>query len=134
MRAAGVALEDPRIFLNLGIAYLHRAMQRQVDNRNVSVVEAFSFLHKYYRLRKESGDLAGLQEAEYNLGRAYHTVSLYHLAIPRYRRVLAMSDAGFEGQETNDFVYDAAYNLVLIMMMSGHAPQAAALTERYLTL
>ena len=54
--------------MSLGIAYLHCAMQRKSDNRHQGIVQGFTFLHQYYKLRNEN------QEANFNLGRAYHQI------------------------------------------------------------
>ena len=55
--------------MSLGIAYLHRAMQRQSDNRHHQIAQGLACLKLY---RDHRGPC---QEVEYNLGRAFHYLS-----------------------------------------------------------
>jgi general transcription factor 3C polypeptide 3 (transcription factor C subunit 4) len=57
--------------LNLALNYLHRAMQRQCDNRHHMVAQGFAFLSIYRRKRLANGEHAR-KEVEYNFGRAFH--------------------------------------------------------------
>lgn len=79
---------DPLINLSLGIAFIHRAMNRQTDNRHLQIVQVggveahvavehltpfhsvkgFTFLFKYYDLK------GGNEEACYNIARAFHQI------------------------------------------------------------
>ncbi|CAG8767795.1 3380_t:CDS:2, partial [Gigaspora rosea] len=65
-RAYAEKPNDPLISISIGLAYLHRAMQRQTDNRHLQIMQGFTFLFNYYELKARN------QEAEYNLGRAFH--------------------------------------------------------------
>ncbi|KAI9002582.1 hypothetical protein DFJ74DRAFT_746437 [Hyaloraphidium curvatum] len=109
IKAYNISNNDPLINLSLGIAFLHRAMNRQTDNRHLQIVQAFTFLFRYYDLRRGNG------EACYNIARAFHQIGLFHLAIPYYETVLAEgSTAG-----GNSYVQEAAYNLCGIYMSTG---------------
>ncbi|CAG8449839.1 8678_t:CDS:10 [Ambispora leptoticha] len=84
LQAHSLVPDDPLINLCLGIAYLHMSMQRQSDNRHLQIMQGFTFLLKYYDLQ------TGKQEAEYNLGRAFHHLGLFHLAVQCYEQVLKL--------------------------------------------
>ncbi|CAG8470622.1 4335_t:CDS:10, partial [Cetraspora pellucida] len=83
-RAYAEKPKDPVISLSIGLAYLHRAMQRQTDNRHMQIMQGFTFLYNYYELKARN------QEAEYNLGRAFHHLGLMHLAVPHYKKALEL--------------------------------------------
>ncbi|KAG9289720.1 hypothetical protein G9A89_014455 [Geosiphon pyriformis] len=143
-----LAPKDPLVNLCLGVAYLHRSMQRQTDNRQVQIIQGFNFLLKYYDLQ------TGSQEAEYNLGRAYHQLGLYHMAVSYYKKVLELpslkeqlrqqrdkeSSEGIDpSQETNkddytDLKREAAYNLSIIYIQSGSPGLAQILLKKYCTI
>ncbi|KAH8921971.1 TPR-like protein [Atractiella rhizophila] len=93
------------ICLCLAVGYIFRAMTRKVDNRHYAIAQAMAFLQKYRRLKGESS------ETQYNLGRAFHSLGLHHLAIPHYEKVIEMSKKG----TTNgiDYANEARYNLHL---------------------
>ena len=77
------ALQPANPGLNLAIAavLIQSAMKRQTDNRQYGVHQALSFLYRYYELRTASGRAAPVQEAEYNMARAWHLLGLTHLAL-----------------------------------------------------
>ncbi|KAL1917281.1 uncharacterized protein VTP21DRAFT_4937 [Calcarisporiella thermophila] len=76
---------DPVICFSLGISLLHRAMQRTgTANRHHQIMQGFTFLMRYYRLRE------GSQEAAYNLARAFHYLDLGTLAVRHYERVFQL--------------------------------------------
>ena len=67
------------INFSIGVAYLHRSMQRQSDNRHWEVLQAMAFLFEYYASREKAstrGRWDELQEAEYNIGRALHQIGM----------------------------------------------------------
>ena len=73
--------------LSIGISYLHRAMQRQASNRDIIVLQAFTFLFQYRQLiyeqsNKHPGILGAAmrQQAEYNLARAFQQLGLFTFA------------------------------------------------------
>ena len=105
-------------------------MQRQSDNRHLQIVQAFSFLFKYYDLRTSSGHPEHEQEAEYNIGRALHQLGLLHLALPYYER--AMHVAGVSPR--HDLTSSAVYNMQMIYVLAGNPDRAHELVRRCLTI
>ncbi|CAG8500351.1 32048_t:CDS:10, partial [Racocetra persica] len=137
--------KDPVISLSIGLAYLHRAMQRQTDNRHLQIMQGFTFLYNYYELKARN------QEAEYNLGRAFHQLGLTHLAVPHYKKALelpSLQKVLIEQEKGNnhiskiiddeddptDLKKEAAYNLSLICIESGSVGLAANLLKKYCTI
>lgn len=129
IRAYAHAPEDVLINFSIGLSYLHRSMQRQSDNRHLQVMQAFSFLFKYYDKRLSALDAGLRQEADYNMGRALHQLGLLHLAIPYYRK--AMTSVNVD--EKYDLSRNAAFNLQLIYVLSGNTRMAQKITEQHLT-
>ena len=100
-------------------------------------MQGFSFLQSYYNDRHLSKVPSERQEAEFNLGRAYHMLGLIHLAIPSYERCLDLSPAlDDEGLESSleDFAQEAAFTLQGIWATSGRMDLAHAVTERWLVI
>src|ERR1700727_200578 len=133
MRARSLASPDPVLELSIGLACLHRAMQRQADNRHILILQGMTFIFNYYRLVNAQSwkfpGIAGLsmrQEAEYNVGRAFHQLGLLSLATPYYERVLRIS----EGSRTLgwDLVFESAHNLSLIYFLGGNYGAAREVT------
>ncbi|CAM0139620.1 unnamed protein product [Umbelopsis sp. WA50703] len=160
-RAYSLCPHEPLIALLTGVAFLNRAVQRITDNRHLQIVQAFTFLFKYYESRKE---LRYAQEAEYNIARAFHTLDLGHLAVPYYERALCLpsrmivvqegDEASMRGHSVEQLledVYDwevphpwsgdeddptdlrqeAAYNLHMIYVTSGNPGLAQMLMIKY---
>nr|CAG4710462.1 unnamed protein product [Naegleria fowleri] len=118
---------EPIINLCLGLNYLNLVMNRRTANRHLHVMQAFTFLYRYFDLTE------GSQEAHFNIARAYHQLRLYHLATPYYKKVLEMSDAGNIDPDA-DLKREAAYNLCLIYRESGSTPLVEYLVDKYLTV
>ena len=108
-RAWNLEPKNPLVNLFVGITLLHRATQRNTDNRHRNVMEGFAFLFQYRKLvmlaseaneaeavadeeTKERKRLLCKQETAYNLGRAFHMVSLFPYAIRFYEEALLVSD------------------------------------------
>ncbi|CAH7690768.1 hypothetical protein PPACK8108_LOCUS26201 [Phakopsora pachyrhizi] len=123
--------DDQLLNLLLSIAYAHRSMQRQADNRHHQIAQALAFWDHYRKLRSDSFG----QEVEYNLARLFHGLGLTSLAVNHYNRVLAMSPESSEAREEdeNDLSSLAAYNLVLIYSTGGSMDLANEIIQRYLT-
>jgi len=68
MHAYRLCPESPLINFSLGRALITRAMQRSSSNRHLQIVQGFSLLFQYYKLKGKS------QDAMYNLGRAFHQI------------------------------------------------------------
>mmetsp|Transcript_7133 Transcript_7133/g.11257 ORF Transcript_7133/g.11257 Transcript_7133/m.11257 type:complete len:971 (-) Transcript_7133:169-3081(-) len=123
---------DPVINLCIGLGYLQQVMSRMTTDRNYFAIQAFTFLHKYFSIRK------GSEEACYNLARAYHQIGLLQFAVPYYEKVLSMPhhhDSKDVGKgEVNSLKREAAYNLSLIYRSSGSHALARQILQEYLTI
>ncbi|CAG8451389.1 3084_t:CDS:10 [Diversispora eburnea] len=114
--------KDPVVSLSMGLAYLHRALQRQSDNRHIQVVQV--------KIITE---------------RENFKISLTHLAISHYEKALKLpsllqvinpkkDDDGDNGEDETDLRKEAAYNLSLIYNESGSPGLAATLLRKYCTI
>ena len=125
------------INLSLGLGYLHYALKRQSDNRHYLIVQGFSFLFIYYDYQSNSRFAIERQEAEYNMGRAYHMLGLTHLAIPYYMHCLNLNanvEEEVPGDVPENFTREAAYALQGIWATSENPELSAAITEQWLVL
>ncbi|KIM89674.1 hypothetical protein PILCRDRAFT_812481 [Piloderma croceum F 1598] len=121
--------EDPLICLSLAIASIGRAMQRQSDNRHHLITQGMAFLSRYRALRKSSPK--GIDEIEFNFGRAFQQLGLYSHAAQHYERVFELA----EGKPSDDpgLAREAAYNLGQIYVMTGAIPLAQAIYRKWLS-
>ncbi|KAF8319099.1 TPR-like protein [Clavulina sp. PMI_390] len=134
LQAYDLLPHDPLICLNLAVACLGRAMQRQVDNRHGLVLESISFLD-HYRQFRASDDLD--DEIEYNFGRAFHQLNILNLAQKHYEKALNIVTRRLENDpecKNNGCAREAAYNLSLIYVTSGSAKLAQKLYRQWLTV
>jgi general transcription factor 3C polypeptide 3 (transcription factor C subunit 4) len=99
-------------------------MNRRQPNRHSVVIQAFSFLFRYYELSNRSSD------ASYNVARAFHQLELYHLAVPYYKQALEPPTCD---TPPTTFVREAAFNLALIYRKSGAPELARQLMIKHLT-
>ncbi|KAK5664690.1 transcription factor TFIIIC subunit tfc4 [Batrachochytrium dendrobatidis] len=120
MHAYSIAPNDPMTNFALGNAHIHRAMQRKSESRHTHISQGFSFLFKYAELRGEN------LETDYNLGRAFHTVGLSHLAVHYYRKIIQA--------KKSRFTCFAAYNLHLIYLSVGSNGLAHKVLQQNCTL
>lgn len=126
--------QDPMICLVLGLAHVHRSMQRLSTNRHIQLLQGISYILEYKELRKRNATDFELQEIEYNFGRLFHMLGLTTLATQYYDRVLEYHDR-LQGQDPHyDLLMEAAYNLTLIYNISGNPELAGAITAKYLTI
>ncbi|EGD82790.1 hypothetical protein PTSG_03440 [Salpingoeca rosetta] len=81
--------KDDRALAHLthSIACLRRTTQRSCPYRRPPLIRALVLFNDYAELR---GGVAASQEAAYNLARLYHFWGVNHLAVPAYRRALAL--------------------------------------------
>lgn len=123
--------QDPTICLMLGLAHVHRSMQRNSSNRHLQLLQGISYLMEYRETRLRKLTLYEQQEVEYNFGRLFHMLGLPTLAIDHYNKVL-----GFHGQVDHnyDLSMEAAYNLTLIYNINGNSALALDLMQKYLTI
>jgi general transcription factor 3C polypeptide 3 (transcription factor C subunit 4) len=82
LRAYELCPTDPMICLSTGVAYLHRAMQRQTDNRHHQIAQGFTLMAQY---RKHRGPC---QEVEYNFGRAFHMLGPSSFQVADYPLII----------------------------------------------
>ncbi|KAM9927412.1 hypothetical protein OXX80_010296 [Metschnikowia pulcherrima] len=124
---------DPTICFSLGLAHIHRSMQRNSDNRQIQLLQGISYMMEYRTARLRNATVYERQEIEYNFGRMFQMIGLPTLAVKHYERVLTYHD-----ELMNDLTYDlsmeAAYNLSLIFTISGNTELAKDITNRYLTI
>ncbi|CAD6889782.1 unnamed protein product [Tilletia controversa] len=142
---------DPLICLLCGIAFLNRALNRQVDNRHHAALQGFAYLGHYRKLRAVDS-----QEVEYNLGRGFHQIGLLQQAEYHYERVLALAEAKEQGNSGEDssspqaeaqtqhegiarsegfgMAREAAFNLSLILASGGSPTRVRDLYERWLVV
>lgn len=132
-RAYALAPSDPLISLSIGLAYLHRAMQRQSNNRQYQILQGMTFLFQYYELRRSMG-VYEHQEAEFNIARAFHQLGLTHLAVPYYERVLSLVISDSIEHVYFDLRRHAVYNLLLIYTTSGNLSCARGFVDTYLSI
>ncbi|KAK6462208.1 RNA pol III initiation factor TFIIIC subunit [Scheffersomyces coipomensis] len=123
--------KDPMICLVLGLAHVHRSMQRLTNNRHIQLLQGISFILEYRDLREKDSTDYEIQEIEYNLGRLFHMLGLFSLAINHYNKVFKYHDTL---EDTYDLSVDAAYNLTLIYNINGNSLLVRDLTEKYLTV
>ncbi|ABN66213.2 RNA pol III initiation factor TFIIIC subunit [Scheffersomyces stipitis CBS 6054] len=124
---------DPMICLVLGLAHVHRSMQRLSSNRHIQLLQGISYVLEYRDHRKHNSTSYELQEIEYNFGRLFHMLGLSSLAVNHYNKVLEYHDELSE-DPTYDLSVDAAYNLTLIYNINGNTQLARRLMEKYLTV
>ncbi|KAK9457719.1 hypothetical protein V1511DRAFT_185502 [Dipodascopsis uninucleata] len=125
MRAFALKPRDPMILFSIALAHLHRAMQRQTNNRHGQLVQALSFLFDYAKERVSEPGASEVEaiEVAYNVGRAFHMLGLASLAIIYYNRAIDTSkslSACFPGKGASTIALEAAYNVQLLYMMSGN--------------
>ncbi|KAI0225422.1 transcription factor TFIIIC subunit tfc4 [Massospora cicadina] len=109
--------EDPAICLSIAIALLHVALQRITTNRHLQILQSFTYLLHYAKLRGFN------QEVRYNFGRAFHRLALFNLAVPHYEAALAFSDRS--DQLVRQGLYDSPDVLPLIRI-SGLKPPSTS--------
>ncbi|KAK6200408.1 uncharacterized protein RJT21DRAFT_121309 [Scheffersomyces amazonensis] len=124
---------DPMICLVLGLAHVHRSMQRLTTNRHIQLLQGLSYLLEYRELREKSASDYELQEIEYNFGRLFHMLGLSSLAVVHYNKVFEFHDK-LKDDNTYDLSTDAAYNLSLIYNINGNSSLVKDLTEKYLVI
>lgn len=126
-RALALQQSDPLLCLLCGVASLGRSTNRQVDNRNHTIIQGMALFTHYAELR---GDIP---EVDYNFARAYHHLNLVHLAVPRYERVLERASSK-ASKGTFDMAREAAFNLAMIFTQSGSPDLARHLYRTWLAV
>lgn len=130
------------VLLSISLAYLHRSMQRQSENRHMQALQAITFLYEYTDTRTNpptplpAAEQAALeQEVSFNAARSFHHLGLTHLAIPYYHRCLEISDTwAAQGGVAGDLKWESAYMLQMIYVTSGNMTEARRVTEQWLVV
>ncbi|XP_014554952.1 hypothetical protein COCVIDRAFT_17396 [Bipolaris victoriae FI3] len=142
-RAFALTPEDPVINLGIGVAYIQHAMKRLSENRQYQIQQGLSFVYRYYDLRIKSPHTIHRQEAEFNVGRMWHSLGLVALALPAYERCVALSEqVKKEAQDQcidgnwgcEDFSTDAAFAMQSIYAISGNFEGALEVTMKSLVI
>ncbi|KAL6942751.1 hypothetical protein ACO0RG_001712 [Hanseniaspora osmophila] len=118
---------DPIFNLSVGLAYLHRSMQRLTPSRNFQILYGFHYLYQYYQIRSENFTEIEEQEADYNLARSFHFLGLNTPAVRYYYRVL-------NNYKDERLKRHAAFNLIQIFNQSESAELAEEIMEKYLSV
>ncbi|QLQ78759.1 hypothetical protein HG537_0B01080 [Torulaspora globosa] len=119
--------DDPMVNLLMGLSHLHRSMQRLTASRHFQILHGLRYMYRYHDIRSSSYDILQKQEADYNIGRAFHLLGLVSIAVQYYNKVL------------NDYQDDklkkhAAYNCIIIYQESGNTRLANHIMEKYLSI
>ena len=136
-RAFAVTPEDPILNLSIAACYVQHSMKRLSENRQYQLQQGLSFMMRYHQLRTKDNVAIRCQEAEYNIGRIWHTVGLNHLALPAYERCIALRERVWKeanGEPVEDFATEAAYAMVTILSLSGDFKAAKEVTEEVLVI
>lgn len=118
---------DPMVNLLMGLSHLHRSMQRLTASRHFQILHGLRYMYRYYDIRTSSYTTLEKQEADYNLGRAFHLLGLVSIAVQYYNKVL-------NNYEDDKLKKHAAYNCVIIYQESGNTRLANHIMEKYLSV
>ncbi|GEQ72462.1 hypothetical protein JCM33374_g6149 [Metschnikowia sp. JCM 33374] len=124
---------DPTICFVLGLAHVHRSMQRNSSNRHIQLLQGVSYLLEYKSAREKGATVYEKQEIEYNFGRFFHMIGLVTLAVKHYEKVLCYHEE-LGNDPDYDLSMEAAYNLSLIFTINGNSELARNITVKYLTI
>jgi general transcription factor 3C polypeptide 3 (transcription factor C subunit 4) len=142
-RAFAIRPQDPVLNLSIGVAYIQHAMKRLSENRQYQLQQGLSFIYRYYDLRTKDKIPEYCSEAEYNLGRIWHSLGLTSQAITAYERCIQLSEhlrtlpkdqGGVDNTEVDNFATEAAFSIQTIYALSGNFEDAKRVTERVLVL
>ena len=142
-RAYVITPDDPIVNLSIALCYIQHAMKRQSENRQYQIQQGLAFLFRYYELRTKDNVAVHIQEAEFNIGRAWHALGLTHLALPAYERCIEMSGRVREEQQNRengeveaveDFAAEASFAIQTILALMGNFEGARKVTERGLVI
>ncbi|KAH3688759.1 hypothetical protein WICPIJ_000266 [Wickerhamomyces pijperi] len=124
---------EPIVNLLMGIAYLHRSMQRSSNNRHIELLQGLKYFQEYFSGRTVKTDIEK-QEAYYNMGKVYHLLGLVTIAEKFYLKVLDDFNDFPVGSKDIDLKKITAYNLLQIYNGSGNKKLCVKLMEKYLTI
>ncbi|KAF2864639.1 hypothetical protein BDV95DRAFT_588668 [Massariosphaeria phaeospora] len=138
-RAFTITPNDPLLSLSIGVAYIQHALKRLSENRQYQIQQGLAFVYRYYDLRTEGNSAVYCSEAEFNVGRVWHSLGLMSQAVPAYERCIALSkqvkdEAQKNGESLEDFATEAAFALQTIHALSGNYEGARMVTEEILVI
>ncbi|CAB4253322.1 similar to Saccharomyces cerevisiae YGR047C TFC4 One of six subunits of the RNA polymerase III transcription initiation factor complex (TFIIIC) [Maudiozyma barnettii] len=119
--------DDPMVNLLMGLCHTHRSMQRLTANRHFQFLHGLRYLYRYYDIRSTMYSELESQEADYNVGRAFHLMGLTSIAITYYNKVLT-------DYKDDKLKKHAAYNSIVIYQGSGNIKLANHIMEQYLSI
>jgi general transcription factor 3C polypeptide 3 (transcription factor C subunit 4) len=120
MRAHRLNPDDPWPLLCLSSSLLSLGMSRTTRDRQFTILKAFGVLSDYAKKRTAQLGPAAAAEIRYNMGRAFHQLSMWHHADGEYRAALkilqddVMTDVDLQGLRRV-----VAYNLSLVRQRAG---------------
>lgn len=128
-KAYNLRPNDSLICLLTGVAYLKLVMQKRITDRHLVAIQAFSFIFRYF-------DLAGgwqSMEACFNVGRAYHQLEQFTIALKFYEQALELgsSISSEEADLRSKTLTQTAYNASLIYRHSGADHLAAQVLRQH---
>jgi general transcription factor 3C polypeptide 3 (transcription factor C subunit 4) len=130
MRAYALDPENPMLNLTIGLTHIHQGLKGHSGIKNPDILQALTFIFRYYDIRKISEHLEERLEAHYNVGRAYQLLGLAHLAVEYYMKVMDEARNGIgEG-----IVMDTAFNLQNLYALAGNMELARSVTRKYLVV
>ncbi|KAL4898256.1 hypothetical protein BDV59DRAFT_166523 [Aspergillus ambiguus] len=164
-RAYALDDKNPAVLLSIALCYIRQSLKRQSENRHYQIIQGLSFMQEYRRVRERKGcSLQERQEMEFNFARVYHTLSLAHLAVEGYQRVLGLgeqiraehqrsipisrvtkpadnddesmpqAESGVEDTFVEDFSLEAAMALQGIYALNGDFKSAQEVTTKWLVI
>lgn len=142
-RAFAITPEDPTLNLSIGMAYLQHSMKRLSENRQFQIQQGLAFINRYYELRTKDSVPIHCSEAEFNVGRVWHSLGLMSNAVASYERCIALSErvqeeASDECRDgdwgVEDFATEAAFAIQAIYAVSGDFEGARKVTETVLVI
>ncbi|GMR59849.1 hypothetical protein PMAYCL1PPCAC_30044 [Pristionchus mayeri] len=130
---------NPLICLLIGLTFTHMACKKDLSSRHMLALRGLAFLRRYEQTRSVK------QEVYYNLGRTFHQLSIFQLAIYFYEKtleeqppkVVTLMEDGSEEVEVAkryDMTRFAAHNLALLYQSSGNVQLAMEVYEKYLVI
>ncbi|KAF1830557.1 TPR-like protein [Decorospora gaudefroyi] len=153
-RAFVLTPDDPVLNLCIGVAYLQHAMKRLSENRQFQIQQGLAFVYRYYDMRTRACSSEGddhtptailTQEAEFNVGRIWHSLGLVTFALERYEACIALSERvkkeaqQGQGQDVlssgfENFEQEAAFAMQSIYIVTGNFEAARMVTEGCLVI
>lgn len=139
-RAYAITPQDPILNLSIGVAYIQHAMKRLSENRQYQIQQGLAFTYRYYELRTQAEVAIHCQEAEFNVGRVWHSLGLVTLALPAYERCIEMREKvrsearDHDDCNYEDFSTEAAFAIQSIYAITGNIEGARKVTEEVLVI